>query len=301
MPDEVESQISEETAPAAEVESKVDVKAERAESGRQALRDAMETAYAEQSKDPEETKELASKEAEKPVAKTEQSEESKKAPETTQDWEKSFKELQGNFTRAQQQQKSRLETEFQKQLTDFKQKADFYDKLNTDFQSNPKLKAAIEAAYSQVDPDIQADPIYGVLQKFVQDLNSRIAPIEQHYTTERQQFQERQINDLISSSENAAKETFKSMFQKDMTEADLTAVLKVMHDEGIKPSKTSAEMIVKHLFQEKFIESSRQDALDKNLAKKKVGSKMSTVNVSKGTTTSDRVSLRDALEASWNG
>jgi len=180
--------------------------------------------------------------------------------EQKMDWEKSYKHLERKYGQDSQRLK-KYESEYQS----YQEKVSAYDKLEQMLAQNPRAVEALRNAMQNqgVDPEVAESPVYQQLRQQMQELQEMKPLIQEYQQDKIKQSAEQTLN----TAESDAKELYKSVFGKDMSESEYVQALQWMMDNKIYSGKTA----VRDLFFEQATKFKAQGALQANMAKKSMG------------------------------
>lgn len=205
-----------------------------------------------------------------------------------------YRNMQKLFSQKQNEWKAHEEklAKFQS-LQEKAEKLDLFDKI---YSQDAAVKAAVNKALGlepAVDPSIEQDPLFQYFQSFEGKLKPIFEFVQKQQAAMQEQekaAREKAIDDQVAKITDQAVAKYKELLGKDPTEAEIAKMYAHMVERKVYDGEAAALS----LFQKEFMEAKVQAALDAQMKKKAVGTRVSTVNSSQAkSTASDARSVRD--------
>lgn len=204
---------------------------------------------------------------------------------------KRYKDTQAYLTKKSQEWKSR-ELEFQK----YQQAQKHLDYFNEIYSKNPEVQSVINKALgleSNIDPDLQQDPLFKYIQGYKSELENQITPVVKWVQEQQNSQRERALDEQVDAATNAASSAIKDLLGRDATPEEMSRVLKYM----VEKRNYDGDSAAKAVFFQDIMNAKIQAALSDQMKKKTIGSRVSTVNSGKARSKSeyDSMSMKDIV------
>ena len=226
------------------------------------------------------------------------------------DWDKLPPKAKQEYLKAQEQYKN-LQSIFSKKQNEWKQtstKASEYEKKvkllehwEKIYESDPELKQFINkklGVQSDIDPEIQHDPVYNYVSKYQQETNAKLNMLMQRYEREEMQMREKSLDDRVNKETSVAEQRFEEFLGRKPTDSEVVKLYQYMRENKIY----NGDAAVKGAFFDDFKSAIVQKALDEQMKKRAVGTRISSVRTSKAPDQSqDMGSIRDYVSSALEG
>lgn len=176
------------------------------------------------------------------------------------------------------------------------------------YESNSEVQKAIQKALGhrveEVDPSLAQDPLFHYtqerekqIQEAIRRQEEQMKPILEWYQNQQKQAEEAEINTQLDSIEKSASSKFTELMGREPTTEEMSKVLKHMVDKRVYDGEAATLAV----FFSDFVGRQKQQAMEDQMKKRSVGSRVSQVNSKSGK--SDKYSgmsvkdiLREGLE-----
>jgi hypothetical protein len=225
------------------------------------------------------------------------------------DWDKLPPKAKQEYMKAQEQYKN-LQSIFSKKQNEWKQtstKASEYEKKvklleqwEKIYESDPELKQFINKKLgneSQIDPEIQHDPVYNYVSQYQQKMEQELAPIKAWYAEQQAQAQEKSLNERVDKETQLATDQFKDILGREPTDQEVVKLYQFMREKRLYDGASA----VRAVFFDDFRGAITQKALDEQMKKKAVGTKISTIKSNSQPSQQEHGSLRDYVSNALEG
>lgn len=174
-------------------------------------------------------------------------------------------------------------------------KAQQFDQLDNLYKTNPELKQAFDKVFGvhkNVDPTLEADPLYKYIRDFEARIDSRLNPLLENHQSTIKSRQEKAIDDQMDSITKSASDAYKSYFGKEPAMADMSKLYGFMADKKIYDGSAA----VHSLYMKEIMDAKVQSILSEQSAKKNKSTKGSNLNSSRSVPNGQVKSYEDAIE-----
>jgi len=267
-------------------------------SAREAAAAAFDAATLGQSEESSEAHEENLGSPEKEATKQTESAEKTKAI----DYEKSFKELQAEYTRSQQRVKN-FEKRFEGvdleklDLKKLQNEAKLFKEIDDRYQNDAKWRQTIDGLLGkQVDPSLAEDPLFQHLQKMENAYQARISQLENQLKPIVEGSRKQQAMEKLNQAEGQIRSIYKETFGADIPDDAMTRALSFMYEKQIH----DGNIVAKEVFWKEALEAAKQRALSEQMEKKGKGARTTTAgpqNPDAGKKYDLRESILKGLEA----
>lgn len=200
--------------------------------------------------------------------------------ETTQ---KRWKDAQTALNRQSQEWKSK-----EGKLKEYETGHQRYTQLERLYNQNQKVQAAIDEALGRkptnnVDPDLAEDPLYKYISERDHGLRQEMRPVMEWVQQQQEQARTQERESFVDKATDAAVKKFESYMGRKPSDQEVAKIYAHMVDRKVYDGESAAVSV----FQEEILQAKVQAALNAQMAKKNIGTKVSTVNGAKAASTKD--------------
>lgn len=192
-------------------------------------------------------------------------------------------------------------TEKSTKLTEYEQKAKYFDDINNRYLNDPDFRRVIDERLGnrpQVDPALQNDPLYGVIAKMQEQYDQRMRSMQEFIDSQKNERAEMQrqreaqeIESKVQAIEKSAFDEFKQHMGREVTAEDKARIYKHIEETKIYDGRAA----VRDLLLPEIIKAQKQAALEEQMTKKTKATKPSVTQPANAKSEGKASSFREFL------